>query len=254
MQFLGRVALVTGASRGIGKACALELARGGADVVVMDRDHLQDARSVASEAHAVGRRSLVVEGNIADRKRVEEIVAETVAQLGKLDILVANAASGVHKPVLELSEQDFRSTVDVTLLGTFHCAQLAARQMVRQERGGIIIAISSVHAAMPYRGCVPYNAAKAGLNSMVLTMANELSEFRVRVNAVEPGWTDTPSQHTRYSEERLRRGAARLPFGRLATPEEIAKGVAYLASDDAAYITGSILRIDGGFVLPRLEL
>jgi len=145
-------------------------------------------------------------------------------------------------------------TVDVTLLGTFHCAQLAARQMVRQERGGIIIAISSVHAAMPYRGCVPYNAAKAGLNSMVLTMANELSEFRVRVNAVEPGWTDTPSQHTRYSEERLRRGAARLPFGRLATPEEIAKGVAYLASDDAAYITGSILRIDGGFVLPRLEL
>jgi glucose 1-dehydrogenase len=251
MEFLGRVALVTGASRGIGRACALELARGGADVVLMDRDHLAEAHAVAAEAHAMGRRSRVVEGSIGDRRRVEESVAETVAELGSLDVLVANAAFSVHKAVLELSEEDFRSSLDVTLLGTFHCAQLAARRMALQERGGAIVAISSVHAAMPYRGSVPYNAAKAAVNSMVRTMANELAERRVRVNAVEPGWTDTPSQYRRYSAEHLREAGARLPLGRLATPAEIAKGVAYLASDRAAYITGAILRIDGGFVFPR---
>ena len=252
MEFIGKVALVTGASRGIGRACALELAHRGADIAILDRAYLDEAHSVAVEARALGRRSLVLEADVVDRKRIEEVIQSTVSEMGRLDILVANAAGGVHRPVLDLSEEDFRSTLDATLLGAFHCSQLAARQMVRQGSGGNIVAISSVHAVMPYAGCVPYNAAKAALNSMILTMANELSVHRIRVNGVEPGWTDTPSQRRAFSDQQRRERGGRLPFGRLADPGEIAKGVAFLASDDASYATGTILRIDGGFVLPRL--
>ena len=252
MRLQTKVSLVTGASRGIGRACTLELARRGADVVIVDRDHFDEAESVAVEVRSMGRIALILRGDVADRQRLEEIFEAAMSRMDRLDILVANAAKGVHRPFLELSDHDFRTTLDVTLLGVFHCGQLAARQMVRQGGGGAIVAISSVHAVMPYRGCVPYNAAKAALNSMVSTMANELAEYRIRVNAVEPGWTDTPSQRTRFSEEYIREQGKRLPFGRLASAEEIAKGVAFLANDDASYITGAVLRIDGGFVLPRL--
>jgi len=251
MKLQGRVALVTGASRGIGKACALELAREGADVAVNYRSHPEEGEETAASVRALGRRAIVLGGDVADRSADERLVRDTVRELGRLDILVANAARGVRKPFVELTEEEMAFALGVTLWGVFHCCQFAARQMIAQGGGGSIVVVSSPHAWVPFKNCVPYNTAKAGVNQMALTIANELAPHRIRVNIVEPGWTDTPGERRYSTEEQLREGGSRLPLGRLGTAEDIAHGVVYLVSDDASYVTASTLRIDGGFVLPR---
>lgn len=251
MRLKDKVALVTGANRGIGRSCAIELAREGADVAVNYRRHQEEAEGVAADIRALGRRAIVFQADVADRAAVEAMVADTAARLGRIDILVANAAFSIRKPVLDLTPEDFQRTLGVTLFGVFHSCQLAARRMVAQGQGGSIVVVSSVHALVPYQTSVAYNTAKAGANHMARTMAAELARYGIRVNIVEPGWTDTPGERQFATEEELRAGGARLPLGRLATAEEIAKGVVFLATEDASYITGSTLRIDGGFVLPR---
>jgi glucose 1-dehydrogenase len=246
----GKVALITGANRGIGKGCALELAREG-DIGVNYRRHRDEAKSVAEQVRGLGRRAIVMQGDVAVRASNEEMIHRAVAELGRLDIFVANAALSVRKPFLELTEEDMAATLGVTLWGVFHGCQLAARQMVAQGHGGSIIVISSVHAAFAYQNSLPYNTAKAGINHMARTAAGELAPHNIRVNIVEPGWTDTPGERAFATEEELRAGGAALPLGRLATTEDLGRCVAFLASDDAAYITGATLRVDGGFVLPR---
>ena len=253
-KLAGKVALVTGANRGIGKGCALEMARQGADVAINDKSDAQQAAQVAEEIRRMGRRAAVVIGDVADRQAVEAAVKETVGQLGRLDILVANAAYSMRKPFLELTAKDMEDTLAVTLWGVFHSCQFAARQMVSQNQGGSIVVISSVHALLPIVNALPYNTAKAGVNHMARTMANELTGHRIRVNVIEPGWTDTPGERKFMPDEEIRRQGKLLPLGRLATPEDIAKGAAFLASSDASYITGSVLRIDGGFVFPHPEI
>lgn len=248
----GKVAVVTGAARGIGRATALELAENGAHVTVCEAYHLDEAKDLVQRIEGMGRRAFLFQGNVADRKQDEELVEATVSEFGSLDILVNNAGGGVHKPLLELEVEDVERTWAVSLWGVFHCSQLAARQMVKQGRGGSIVAISSVHASEPYANASPYNGAKAAVSHMARTWASELAPFKIRVNVIEPGWIDTPGEHTMYTEEQLRELGGKLPFGRLGRPEEIAKGVAFLVSEeDASYLTGSCLRIDGGFVLPR---
>jgi glucose 1-dehydrogenase len=254
MTLQGKVALVTGASRGIGKASAIELARAGADVAVNYRSHPAEAEETAAAIRALGRRVIVIQGDVSDRKSDQQMVDTTVERLGSLDVLVANAAYSIRKPFIELSEEDMASALAVTLWGVFHCCQFAARQMVSQGHGGNIIVISSPHAWFPLKNCVPYNTAKAGVNQMALTIANELARYRIRVNIVEPGWTDTPGERQHSTEEELQAGGRRIPLGRLATAQEIAHGVVFMASENASYVTASTLRIDGGFVLPRPEL
>jgi glucose 1-dehydrogenase len=251
MRLQGKVALVTGASRGIGRASAIELARQGADVAINYRSHADEAESAAAAARAFGRRAIVVAGDVADRKADEALVEATVEQLGRIDILVANAARSIRKPFVELTQEDMDFTFGITFWGVFHCCQVAARRMIAQGSGGSIVVVSSPHAWVPFKNCVPYNSAKAAINQMAETIANELAPHRIRVNIVEPGWTDTPGERRHSTEEQLQEGGRRLPLGRLGTPEDVAHGVAYLASDDASYVTGSTLRIDGGFVLPR---
>jgi glucose 1-dehydrogenase len=136
--------------------------------------------------------------------------------------------------------------IDGTLAGGFQMAQLAARHMVERGGGGKIIFISSVHARIPYPRSVAYNAAKAGLNHMAFTIAAELCRHRINVNVIEPGWIDTPGEHETFGDEIMAQAGATLPWGRLGTPEDIGKAVAFLASDDADYITGTALLIDGG--------
>ena len=251
MKLAGKVAVVTGSSRGIGRACALELARQGADVTVNYRTHGDEAAEVARQIEAMGRRALLVQGDVADRRQDERMVNETVAKLGRLDIMVPNAAYSVRKPFLEMEPDEVRRTWDVTLWGVFHCSQLAARQMVKQSAGGSIIIISSVHAQRPYARSTAYNGAKAAVNHMASTWALELAEHRIRVNTIEPGWIDTPGERVHFSEAQIAERGKTLLMGRLGRPEEIAKGVAFLAcEEDASYITGTVLRIDGGFVLP----
>jgi glucose 1-dehydrogenase len=229
------------------------LALEGSDIAINYYERVGEAEALAAEITGLGRRAILCPGDVSRRSDVDKMVQATVAQLGKIDILVANASNEVRRPFLDLTEEDMSATLGVCLWGVFHASQAAAREMVRRQQGGNIVVISSVHAIMPLRFSLPYNTAKAGVNHMALTMANELAEHRIRVNIVEPGWTDTPGQRKYYTEEELREGGRKLPLGRLANIEEVAKGVAFLVSDDASYITGTMLRIDGGFALPRLQ-
>jgi glucose 1-dehydrogenase len=251
MKLKGKVAIVTGAARGIGRATALELARQGADVTVNDVNHIEEAREVVSEIEKMGRRASFFQGDVADRLLDQQLIEETTEALGRLDILVNNAAYSIRKPFLELEVKDVEKTWAVILWGVFHCSQLAARQMVKQGQGGSIVMISSVHAYRPYPNSTAYNAAKAAVNHMAFTWAVELAEYRIRVNVIEPGWIDTPGERKHFTEDEIQERGKKLLMGRLGRAEEIAKGVAFLAAEqDSAYVTGTCLRIDGGFVLP----
>jgi glucose 1-dehydrogenase len=242
----GRIALVTGAARGIGRGIALELARAGADVCVNYRTAGAAAEEAAAAIRALGRRAWALQADVSDRAAVERLVAECAARLGPVDICVANAVRSVRQTLLETEEAELRRTLDVALFGTFHVFQLVARQLVARRAPGSLIYISSPHARLPFKGAIDYNAAKAAGHQLALSAANELMWHGIRVNVIEPGWTDTPGERLWYSDEALSREGAKLPFGRLGTPGDIGKAAAFLASDQAAYIAGAVLRVDGG--------
>jgi glucose 1-dehydrogenase len=249
MKLKDKVAIVTGASRGIGRAAAVELAAHGADITVNYARHADEAEEVAEDIRRLGRRALVCQADVGDRAQDERMLEATLQAFGHVDIMVSNAAYSIRKPFLELEPEDVEKTWSVSLWGVFHTCQLAARQMVKQGNGGNIVIVSSVHAGRPYLRSTAYNAAKAAVNQMGFTWAAELIQYGIRVNVVEPGWTDTPGERNYNTEEQLREGGKLVPIGRLARAEEIAKGVAFLVSDEASYFVGSCLRIDGGFVL-----
>ena len=248
MKLIGKTALVTGAARGIGRGCALELAKAGADVAVNDRDRNPQAEAVVAEIEALGRRSVLVDGDAFDRASCESIVARAKSAFSRIDILVSNPACQRRADFLEFDPDTFTQVIKGTLIGGFHMSQLVARHMVERGRGGKIVFISSCHVHIPYARSVAYNAAKAGLNHMALTIAGELYPHRINVNVIEPGWIDTPGEHEAFSALALASAAKTLAWGRLGTPEDIGKAEAFLASDDADYITGATLRVDGGIL------
>jgi glucose 1-dehydrogenase len=241
-----KVALITGASQGIGKGCALEMARAGADVVINYFQHRDEAESVAEQVRGLDRQALVIQGDVSDRSAVDKMVETTVRHFGHLDIAVCNSYYSKRQPFLEIDVPEMQRTLDVTFWGTFHTAQAAARQMVKQGNGGSMVFISSLYAFIPHSGSLPYNAAKAGVNHMAETIANELTSHRIRVNAIQPGWTDTPGERQYASEQEIQEGGKQCPWGRLATIEDMGRAATYLCSDAADYITGATLRIDGG--------
>ena len=249
----GKVALVTGASRGIGRGIALCLAARGADVVVNYRSHPDGARQVADEVEGLGCRALTWQADVAQRDAVAAMVAGAVEAFGRLDIAVANAAHSIREPVVGAAWENVERVIQVSQFGVFHTCQLAARQMVAQaeagEGGGKIVIISSILEEMPAPGSAAYNMAKAAINHLGRTMAAELAPYRINVNMVNPGWIDTPGERQFATEQQLREGARRIPWRRLGTPEDIGQAVAFLAGDDADYITGATLRVDGGFLL-----
>ena len=249
IDLTGKVALITGASRGIGRGCAEQMARCGADVAINYRSHGDEADEVANVVCSMGRRASTFGADVSDRAAVDAMVEGATKELGRVDIVVANAYYSRRQPFLDLDVDDVRRTLDVTLIGAFHVAQAGARQMVQQGEGGSILFISSVLSFLPMPTSMPYNAAKAGMNQMAMTIAVEMAEHRIRVNVIQPGWTDTPGERQFSSEEQLREGAKRLPWKRLGTPEDLGKAAAFLASDDADYITGATLKVDGGMTL-----
>ncbi len=249
LKLSGKTALVTGSSRGIGRAIAVEFAREGANLAINYARHRDEAESVANEIRALGRQATTHQADVGRREQVESMfAAATTSQ--RLDIVVANAAFSIRKPLLDLTVEDVEKTWAVSLWGVFHACQLAARHMAANGGGNIII-ISSVHAFRPYPRASPYNGAKAAINQMAATWALELADKGIRVNVIEPGWTDTPGERQFYNEEALAAGGAKLPLGRLAAPEEVARAAVFLASNDSSYVLGSVLRVDGGFTLPR---
>jgi glucose 1-dehydrogenase len=252
-RLMGKVALVTGASQGIGRGIALCLAAEGADVVINYRSHPDEAQEVVAAIVAMGRRALAWQADVAQREAVAGLIAATVEAFGHLDVAVANAAHSIREPVLEAAWEHVHQIIQVSQFGVFHTCQLAARQMVAQagagKRGGKIVIISSILEEIPAPGSAAYNMAKAAINHLGRTMAAELAGQHINVNMVNPGWIDTPGERRFASEEQLQEGGKRIPWGRLGTPEDIGRAVAFLASDEADYITGATLRVDGGFLL-----
>jgi glucose 1-dehydrogenase len=247
----GQIAIVTGAARGIGQAIATELAALGADIAMCDLAPRCEAEAAIQAVTACGRRAFYCQADVGRRPQMESFFDETVRRLGRLDMLVNNAAINIRKPLLELDVEDVERVWSASLWGVFHCSQLAARIMTKQGDGGNIVVISSVHAVRAFPDSTAYNGAKAAVNQMARTWAAELAPHRIRVNIVEPGPVDTPGERIFRTEEQLSEFAQTMLLGRLGQPCEIAHAVAYLVSGRAAYITGTCLRVDGGFLLPQ---
>ena len=249
MKLLGKRALVTGGAQGIGRGCALELARAGADVALNDREHTEAAEAVVQEIRGLGRQAVLVVGDAFDHASCAAIVREAIVALGRIDILVSNPAYSRRGDFLEYSPEIFQQVVQGTLTGGFSMSQAAARHMVERGGGGKIVFISSVHAQRPYARSVAYNAAKAGLNHLARTIAVELIGHRINVNVIEPGWIDTPGEHRTFGSEFIEKVGPTIPWGRMGTPADIGRAAAFLASDDADYVTGATLAVDGGLLL-----
>lgn len=243
----GKRAFVTGAGRGIGRGCALELARAGADVAVNDLRRSEAVESTAAEIAALGRKSFVVAGDVFERASCESVVAAAIEALGGIDIFVSNPAHSFRAPFLDYDPKTFEKVLTGVLFGGFHMSQLVARHMVARGGGGKIVFISSIHARIPFARSVAYNAGKSGLNNMAFTIAAELLPHRINVNVIEPGWIDTPGEHEAFGDAAIAKAGPALPWGRLGTPADIGKAATFLASDEADYITGTSLVVDGGF-------
>lgn len=250
MSLIGKTALVTGASRGIGRGTAIALAQAGADVALTFRSHPDEAEQVAAEIRAAGRQALLVQGDAGDVAAVNHAVAETVRTFGRLDVAVSNAAFSQRQYLLEADLELFRRTIDVTMWGAFYMTQAAAKQMAAQGSGGSIVIVSSPHAVVAVPRSMAYNMAKAAIDHMARTAAIELVDHKIRVNIVHPGWIDTPGERKFFSEQEIRETGAKLPWKRLGTSEEIARGIVFLSDPESDYITGSTLSIDGGLTLP----
>ena len=247
MKLAGKTALVTGAGRGIGFGCALQIAKAGARLIINDRIGSTDLADAARQIEETGQACTPIEADVFSRSGCEGLVAEAIQQAGPIDILVSNPAYGVRTSFLDYDPDDFQEVVNGTLTGGFHMSQLVARHLVERESPGKIILISSVQAEMPMARSVAYSAAKAALNQVARTAAVELSPYHINVNSIQPGWIETPGEHISFGSERIAEEGPKLPWGRLGTPDDIGKAAAFLASDDADYITGTVLTVDGGF-------
>jgi len=250
-RFKGKVALVTGAARGIGRGIALCLAEEGADIIANDllASEGLGARGTVQEVEALGGRALAYDADVSDRAQVAALFEAGVASFGQIDVVVANAAFSIRERVVDAEWEHVLRTLEVTQFGVFHTCQAAARQMVRQGGGGKIVIVGSVLAEIPFPSSSAYNMAKAAVNHLGRTLAAELAADRINVNVVNPGYIDTPGERKFATEAGIQRAARNIPWGRLGTPRDIGRAVAYLASDDADYVTGSVLVVDGGYRL-----
>jgi glucose 1-dehydrogenase len=246
MRLKDQVAIVTGAARGIGLACAKRFAAEGAKVVLSDVA-VETGEQAVEEIQASGADAIFVACDVGDKAEVEALIESAVAAFGRVDILVANAGIVHASDFLDLEEADFDRVIRVNLKGVFLTGQAAARRMVEQGGGGVIVNMSSVNAVMAIPAITPYVAAKGGVNQLTKVMALALVEHGIRVNGIGPGSIATEMAEAVLSDPEKRRGAlCRTPMGRFGEPDEVAKVAVFLASDDSSYITGQIIYPDGG--------
>jgi glucose 1-dehydrogenase len=249
-KLAGKTALLTGASSGIGRATALLLAKQGADVALNYLTMPESAEQAAADIRALGRKALLLKVDVTDQAAVEAMVAQTVKELGRLDIFISSAVYSDREPFHTANMAGFRKTIDVSMWGAYYALRASASAMLKQGQGGAVVIISSPHAQIAFPNSMAYNMAKAALDQMARTAALELLPHKIKVNIIYPGWTDTPGERKFFTEEALQTASKGTPMGRLATPEEIAHGVFFLVDPDTQYMTGSILNMDGGLALP----
>ena len=243
----GRAALVTGGSRGIGKAIALRLAGQGADVAFSYRGNEAAAAETAGEIEALGRRGLAVQADVSDPASAEGLVKAVLEAFGKVDILVNNAGITRDDLIMRMSVEAFRDVLETNLFGAFYMTKAVTRPMLK-AKSGRIVNITSVSGQAGQTGQANYSAAKAGLIGLTKATARELASRGITCNAVAPGFvlTELTQGLAQPLQDEI---TSRTPLGRFGTPEEIANAVAFLASDEAAYITGQVLAVDGGLVM-----
>jgi glucose 1-dehydrogenase len=280
LPLLGQNALVTGAARGIGAGIAKALAAAGANVAVND---IREPSETVEACLATGRRAIAAMADVSDQKLVEAMVDRVENELGPISILVSNAAFSDRELFYLADMQGFEKTIAVCMWGPYYLARAIANRMISRSKPldgsrpstqghstqghstqghstqghstqGNMVFVSSPHAYKAIPGAMAYNMAKAALDQMARTAAVELSEYRIRVNLVHPGWTDTPGERKFFFDQELAERGSQLPWGRLATPDDISHGVVFLVHPQSDYITGATLSIDGGIVLPYQEL
>ncbi len=253
MRLKDKVALVTGGGRGIGRHIALRLADEGAHVLVNYASSEAGAEDIAEQIRAKGRRATEVRANIAQRGEVDAMYASLREDFGRIDILVNNAAIDPVIPFLEMNDEQWDRVIDINLKGTYMCSQSAAKLMVEQGSGGVIIIIGSMHSMATFPGMLAYASTKGGLNAMTRAMALDLSPHRIRVNCVIPGSIHVEKAYEVIPNYDPHMMDDQIALGRIGYGPDIAAAVVFMASQDAAYITGTTLTVDGG-VMARMAL
>ena len=243
----GKIAVVTGASRGIGRAIAIRLAGEGATVVINYNGSKEKAEEVKQEIEGAGGKAAVCQCNVADFDQCQAFIQKVIDEFGRVDILVNNAGITRDGLLMKMSEEDFDQVIETNLKGAFHTIRFASRQMLRQKSGRIIN-LSSVVGVTGNAGQANYAASKAGVIGLTKSAARELASRGITVNAIAPGFIETDM--TSVLSEKVKEGAAAgIPLGAFGKPEDVAAAVAFLASDEAGYITGQVLHVDGGMVM-----
>ena len=253
MLLKGKRAIVTGGSRGIGRGISIELAKHGADVIINYNSAADDGKAPSSvndlvnEINQMGRKAIAIQGDISDPTVSEDLVKTAISELGGVDILVANAGICPFHSFLDMPAELFQKVIDVNLGGSFYATQAAANQMKKQGTGGSIIAISSISALVGGAQQTHYTPTKAGVHSLMQSVAIALGSMGIRANSVMPGAIATDINKDDWSDPEKRAYLDdRIPLGRFGTPEDVAKTVVFLASDMASYVTGASLLVDGG--------
>ena len=246
LRLTGKVALVTGAAQGIGRAIALLLARNGADIVVSDIN-LEKAEETAKEIRAIAPKALALKVDVSNLSDVERMVEGILEKLAKIDILVNNAGITRDKLILRMTEEDWDAVLSVNLKGTFNCTKAVIRHMAKQ-RSGKIVNIASVVGEMGNAGQANYSASKAGVIGLTKTIAREYAQRGINVNAIAPGYIETPM--TEALPEKAKEELKKLiPMERLGKPEDVAEAALFLVSEEASYITGQVLNVNGGIYM-----
>lgn len=249
MKLAGKVALVTGSSGGIGQAIAVRLASEGANIVIDYRSHPEGAEETKAKVEATGRKGLVVKADLGAVSDVCQMIESGIQHFGKLDILVNNAGLEKNASFWDVTEEDYDNVLNVNLKGLFFATQAIAQHLIETKRPGKIINISSVHEELPFPHFTSYCASKGGVKMMMRNLAIELGALGITINNVAPGAIETPINKSLMEDpEKLNAVLKNIPLGRLGQPQDVASMVAFLASLDADYITGSTFFVDGGLL------
>ena len=248
-RFEGKVAIVTGASRGIGAGIVLRLAQEGAAVVINHRNSPEGAEAVAEQVRAAGGQALVVQGDVSQADEAQRLVEQTMAAFGKVDVLVNNAGTTRDTLIMLMKEEQWDTVIDTNLKSVFNCCKAVARPMIKRKTGRIVN-ISSVSGLAGQAGQTNYAASKAAVVGFSKSLAKELGSRNITVNVVAPGFVPTALTEGILAEgDNTQKAIDSTPLGRLGTAEDIAAAVAFLASDEASFITGQVLSVDGGLVM-----